>query len=148
MKKLIFLLIACCMVFVACGKDVEKENNVQATENPTDELKISITDFCSNAETFNSMVSIALADNKGDFSECEGYYKEMEDIYETKIKDVKIDSVHTNDITEGAADIVQTAFTLLNVMKSGNMDVVEHYEFYQENQDHIKEKCEEIKSYI
>lgn len=154
MKKLIFLFIACCMVFVACGEtgtnETGKQNQSEDVKEKDSEsnLKIGVADFCSFADMFVSTLEIAIADDKNDFSECEEYYKKMEDTYKRKIEVAEIDSVHKNDIKEGAADIVLTSFTILETIKDGSLDATEYYEFYQENEEHIKEKCDEIKSYL
>lgn len=154
MKKLIILLIACCMVFVACGEtgtnETGKQNQSEDVKEKDSEsnLKTGVADFCSFADMFVETLEIAIADKGNDFSECEECYKKMEDIYENKIKEEKIDSVHANDITDGVADVISTSFTLLETIRSGDLDSTEHYEFYKENEEHIKEKCDEIKSYL
>lgn len=153
MKKLIFLLIACCMVFAGCGEtkgtQSGDENKGTKTSEPqkTGTIKKDVADFCSNVETVSSCASIILADPNQETESGDLYLGKAKEIYEEKIKDVEYDSVHINDIKEMSYIILKECESVWNDTKEGKIGT-EDYDIFNEKQENISSMCIELKSYL
>lgn len=161
MKKLIFLLIACCMVLVACGgtetKETEKQNRSEYVKEKDSEstLKTDVSDFCSDIELFMASFNGYLVSLTGDTpnpdeemkEDGDGYIKKAKEVYDNKIEKSNYDSVRINDIKSSSYMIISQSEQMWNDLKEGKISI-EDYESITEKQDMINEECEKLKSYL